>query len=197
MEQILGRLFTIIVAALFVNNFVLARFLGLCSFIGISTRTDVAIGMSMALTFVVTFSSAITWPINHFLLVPFHLEYLNIITFILVVASSVQFTEMFIKKFNQALYKALGIYLPLITVNCIVLFVTLLNVQSRLSFLESVVQGFSAGVGYSLALFLMSCIRERLETAPVPRSLKGAPLAFIIAGLMSLAFLGFAGLMVE
>jgi len=151
----------------------------------------------MALTFVVTFSSAITWPINHFLLVPFHLEYLNIITFILVVASSVQFTEMFIKKFNQALYKALGIYLPLITVNCIVLFVTLLNVQSRLSFLESVVQGFSAGVGYSLALFLMSCIRERLETAPVPRSLKGAPLAFIIAGLMSLAFLGFAGLMVE
>ncbi len=197
MEINFVRLIGIVIASIFVNNFVLARFLGLCSFIGISKKLDVAVGMGVSMTFVVTMSSIITWPIYHFLLVPYKLEYLNIISFILVIACFVQLVEMFLKKFNPGLYKALGIYLPLITVNCVVLFVTLLNAQNNLSFIESSVQGFSSGVGYAMALILMTSIRERLEMAPIPKSLSGAPIAFIIAGLMSLAFLGFSGLKIE
>ena len=188
------RIFGIIISAIFVNNFVLSRFLGLCPFIGISKKLDVAIGMGFSMTFVVTMSSIITWPVYHFILVPFNLEYLNIISFILIIACFVQLVEIFVRKFNPVLYKALGIYLPLITCNCVVLFVTLLNAQGELNFIESVIQGFSAGIGFALALILITSIREKLETAKIPESLKGAPMAFIIAGLMSLAFLGFSGL---
>lgn len=188
------KIFAIIISAVFVNNFVLSRFLGLCPFIGISKKLDVAVGMGISMTFVVTMSSIITWPFYHYVLVPFNLEYLNIISFILIIACFVQLVEIFVRKFNPMLYKALGIYLPLITCNCVVLFVTLLNVQANLNFIESVIQGFSAGVGFALALVLMTSIREKLEMAKIPEPLKGAPMAFIIAGLMSLAFLGFSGL---
>ncbi|MBI4846446.1 MAG: RnfABCDGE type electron transport complex subunit A [Candidatus Omnitrophica bacterium] len=192
-----ARLIGIVIASVFVNNYVFSRFLGLCSFIGISKKLEVAIGMGISMTFVVTMSSIITWPVYHFILVKYHLEYLNIITFILIIACFVQLVEIFVCKFNQALYKALGIYLPLITCNCVVLFVTLLNTQNETSFLESIVQGFSAGVGYALALILITSIRERLELAPIPKNLKGVPIAFMIAGLMAFAFLGFSGLTLE
>ncbi|MCM8813607.1 MAG: electron transport complex subunit RsxA, partial [Candidatus Omnitrophica bacterium] len=145
-------------------------------------------------TFVTTMSCAITWPVYHFLLVPFHLEYLNILAFILIIACFVQLVEMYVKKNNKQLYKALGIYLPLITCNCVVLFVALLNIETQLNFIESSLQGFSAGAGFSLALILLTSIRERLELVPLPPAVRGAPLAFILAGLMSLAFLGFSGL---
>ncbi len=194
MEINFVRIFGIIISAVFVNNFVLSRFLGLCPFIGVSKKLDVAVGMGISMTFVVTMSSIITWPIYHFILIPFNLEYLNIISFILIIACFVQLVEIFVHRFNQALYKALGIYLPLITCNCVVLFVTLLNVQGQLNFIESVIQGFSAGVGFALALVLMTSIRVKLEMANIPGLLKGAPMVFIIAGLMSLAFLGFSGL---
>jgi len=196
MEINFARIFAIVISAVFVNNFVLARFLGLCPFIGISRKLDVALGMGVSMTFVVTMSSVITWPIYHFILVPYKLEYLSIISFILIIACFVQLVEIFVRKFNPMLYKALGIYLPLITCNCVVLFVTLLNAQDKLNFIESLVQGFSAGIGFALALVLMTSIRERLETADIPRHLKGAPIVFIIAGLMSLAFSGFSGLTV-
>ncbi len=188
------KIFGIIVSAIFVNNFVLSRFLGLCPFVGISKKLDIAVGMGISMTFVVTMSSIITWPIYNFVLVPFGLEYLNIISFILIIACFVQLVEIFVRKFNPILYKALGIYLPLITCNCVVLFVTLLNVQGKLNFIESVIQGFSAGLGFALALILMTSIRVKLEMAKIPAPFKGAPIAFIIAGLMSLAFLGFSGL---
>ena len=191
------RIIAIVISSIFVNNFVLARFLGLCPFIGVSHKLDVAVGMSISMTFVVTMSSLITWPIYHYILVPYNLEYLNIISFILIIACFVQLVEVFVKKFNPILYKALGIYLPLITCNCAVLFVTLLNAQNGLSFLESIVQGFSAGIGFGLAMILMTSIRERLETANIPLAFRGLPIVFIIAGLMSLAFLGFSGLIVE
>ncbi|MFH1062635.1 MAG: RnfABCDGE type electron transport complex subunit A [Candidatus Omnitrophota bacterium] len=193
----LARIFGIVISAVFVNNFVLSRFLGCCPFIGISKKLDIALGMGISMTFVVTMSCLITWPFYHYILVPYHLEYLNIISFILIIACFVQLVEIFVHKFNPILYKALGIYLPLITCNCVVLFVTLLNIQNQLTYLESIVQGFSAGLGFGLALVLMTSIRERLEMAKIPACLNGAPIAFIIAGLMSLAFLGFSGLIVE
>lgn len=188
------RLVFLFLSAILVNNFVLSRFLGLCSFIGVSRKTEVALGMGAAVIFVITIASIITWPVYNFVLVPAHLEFLNILTFILVIASFVQLVEMFIKKFYPPLYKSLGIYLPLITVNCIVLFVALLNVQQELTFVESVFQSIGAGVGYALAIVLLTTIRERLELVDIPESLKGAPIAFIIAGLMALAFQGFQGL---
>ncbi|MBU1042948.1 MAG: RnfABCDGE type electron transport complex subunit A [Candidatus Omnitrophica bacterium] len=197
MDINLARIFGIVISAVFVNNFVLSRFLGICPFIGISKKLDIALGMGISMTFVVTMSSLITWPFYHYILVPYHLEYLNIISFILIIACFVQLVEIFVRKFNPILYKALGIYLPLITCNCVVLFVTLLNIQNQLTYLESIVQGFSAGLGFGMALILMTSIRERLEMAKIPSCLNGAPIAFIIAGLMSLAFLGFSGLIVE
>ncbi|MCP4650000.1 MAG: electron transport complex subunit RsxA [PVC group bacterium] len=191
------RIIALVISAIFVNNFVLARFLGLCPFVGVSQKLDVAVGMGISMTFVVTMSSIITWPIYHYILVPYNLEYLNIISFILIIACFVQLVEIFVRKFNPILYKALGIYLPLITCNCAVLFVTLLNAQNNLNFIESIIHGFSAGVGFALALILMTSIRERLETADIPKAFRGVPIVFIIAGLMSLAFLGFSGLIVE
>ena len=192
---------TIIISTVFINNFILSRFLGLFSFIGISKETGPSVSMGVAVTFVTTMASIITWLIYNFILLPFNLEYLRTISFILVIASFVQFTEIVIQKKSPALYRVFGIYLPLITVNCAVFGVAVLNTDVFFfggravagSFLKSVLQGFGAGAGYTLAMFLMSGIRERLEFADVPRAFKDVPITFIIASLMSLAFLGFSG----
>lgn len=192
---------TILISTIFVNNFILSRFLGLCPFIGVSKHSGPAVSMGIAVTFVTTMASTITWCIYNFVLVPYHLEYLRTISFILVIASFVQFTEIVVQKKFPILYKAFGVYLALITVNCAVLGVAVLNTdmfffQGRAvvdSFLKSVVQGFGAGAGFTLAMFIMSGIRERLEYAEVPRPLRDAPITFIIASLLSLAFLGFSG----
>jgi len=193
------KLLFISISTVFVNNFVLMRFLGLCPYIGVSRKLDSALGMGMAVIFVMSMASCITYLIQYYLLVPLHLEYLQTIAFILTIASLVQFLEMAIAKFAPALYKALGVFLPLITTNCAVLGVAILNVQSTwqdgtpFNFIESVLQGFFAGIGFSLVLLLMAGIREKLDYAAVPESLKGMPIAFIVAGCMALAFLGFAG----
>ncbi len=197
----LSSYITIIISTVFINNFILSRFLGLCSFIGVSKNTGPALSMGVAVTFVTTMASIISWLVYYFILAPYHLEYLRTISFILVIASFVQFTEIVIQKRSPALYKIFGIYLPLITVNCAVFGVAILNTDVFFlggravagSFLKSTLQGFGAGLGYTLAMFLMSTIRERLEYADVPRSLKDIPITFIIASLMSMAFLGFSG----
>lgn len=192
---------TIIISTVFINNFILSRFLGLCSFIGVSKNIGPAVSMGVAVTFVTTMASMITWLIYNFILVPYQLEYLRTISFILVIASFVQFTEIVVQKRAPAMYKIFGIYLPLITVNCAVFGVAVLNTDVFFlhghavagSFPKAVLQGFGAGAGYTLAMFLMSGIRERLEYADVPRALKDVPITFIIASLMSMAFLGFSG----
>lgn len=192
---------TILISTIFINNFILSRFLGLCSFIGVSKHTGPAVSMGIAVTFVTTMASFISWLIYYFVLLPYHLEYLRTISFILVIASFVQFTEIVIQKKFPPLYKIFGIYLPLITVNCAVFGVAVLNTDMFFlhgkalpgSFLKSLVQGFGAGVGYTVAMFIMSGIRERLEFAEVPQCLKDAPITFIIASLISMAFLGFSG----
>jgi len=184
----------IFLAALTTNNFVLTYFLGICPFLGVSSRLDTAVGMGMAVTFVMTLTVAITWPLYHLLLVPHDLTYLEIVSFILVIASLVQFLEMYFHKFLPQLYHALGIYLPLITTNCAILGVALFMVIRNYGFLKSIVFAFSSGLGFSLALVLMAGIREELELAPLPESLKGAPITLILAGLLSLAFMGFSGL---
>ncbi|MBN1898588.1 MAG: electron transport complex subunit RsxA [Spirochaetes bacterium] len=187
----------IIVSAAFINNFVLSRFLGLCPFIGVSKRLDSALGMGMAVIFVLTFASVITYMIHRFLLLPYHLEFLKTISFILVIATLVQFVEMVIHKTAPTLYESLGIYLPLITTNCAVLGAALLNINENYNLLESALNGFGAGVGFTVALILMASIREKLELARVPRSFKGAPITFIIAGILSLIFLCFKGIIAE
>jgi electron transport complex protein RnfA len=196
-----GQFLTIFISAVFIFNVILSRFLGLCSFIAISKETKPALAMSLAVMFVTTMSSIITWLIYRFLLVPFRLEYLRTISFILVIATFVQFVEMVIRKTSPALYRFFGIYLPLITVNCAVLGVAVLNVDMFFvngkavagSFWYSAFQGVCVGLGYTLAMLLMSGIRERLELCTVPKCLKDFPLGFIIASIMSLAFLGFNG----
>ncbi len=196
-----SKFLMLIISAVFINNFILSKFLGLCSFIGVSTRTRPAVSMGAAVTFVTTMASIISWLVYRYILMPYNLTYLRTISFILVIASFVQLVEIFVKKTSPALFKAFGIYLPLITVNCAVLGVAVLNSEMFFldghaapgGFLMSVVQGFAAGAGYTLAMFLMSGIRERLELLDLPESLRGVPITFIIAGLMSLAFLGFAG----
>ena len=193
----MGRLLAIAIGAILINNFVLARFLGLCSFIAISQRLETAVGMGLSVIFVTTMASLIIWPIYHLVLVPLQIEFLYIVTFILVIAGFVQLTEMVVRKINIVLYRSLGIYLPLITCNCMVLAVAFLNVKKIYSLGESVLHGIAAGMGYTLALILMTAIRERLELADSPPSLAGNPLAFIVAGLLSLAFVGFSGLAVE
>lgn len=204
-------LFVISIGAIFVSNFVLSRFLGLCPFIGVSKQLDSALGMGMAVIFVMSMASVVTWSIYTFFLAPTQanvlyklfmhsngappdLTYLRTISFILVIATLVQFVEMVIQKLSPGLYRSLGIYLPLITTNCAVLGVSLLNIDSNYSFIESLVNGFMSGVGFTLALVLMAGLREKIELANVPAAMKGAPIAFIMAGLMSLAFFGFAGL---
>jgi len=192
---------TIFISTVFVNNFILSRFLGLCPFIGVSKQIKPALSMGIAVTFVTTMAALITWPIYNFILIPYGLEYLRTIVFILVIASFVQFVEIVIQKKTPSLYKAFGIYLALITTNCAVLGVTVLNTDTFFvsgaavagSFIKSVVQGFGAGAGFTLAMILMAGIRERLEFADVPGCFKDIPITFIVASLMSLAFLGFSG----
>ena len=196
-----AQFMAIFISAVFINNVILSRFLGLCSFIAISKQTRPAFAMSMAVMFVVTMSSIITWFIYRFLLVPFNMAYLRTISFILVIATFVQLVEMIIKKTTPALYRAFGIYLPLITVNCAVLGVAVLNsdmffINNKAvagSFPFSVFQGVCVGLGYTLAMLLMSGIRERLDFCNVPKALKDFPLAFIIASIMGMAFMGFNG----
>lgn len=191
--------FTILISTVFINNYVLSQMLGLCPFIGVSKKLDSALGMGFAVIFVMTLASIMTYIIYKYLLVPFEITYLRTIAFILVIASIVQLVEMAIHKLSPVLYNALGIFLPLITTNCAVLGVAVLNIESGftssdLGLLKSIVQGFGAGVGFTLALLLMAGIRERLETADIPQNLRGMPITFIIAGLLSLAFMGFSGM---
>ena len=188
------NLFLLVISGVFVNNFILSKFLGLCPFFGVSKKTSSAIGMGLAVIFVLGLAAAVTWAIYALLLVHLHIEYLNIITFILTIAALVQFVELFLKRYNQILYKSLGIYLPLITTNCIVLGVALLNVRESYNFIEGFVFALAAGVGFTLALILMSGIRERLELSNVPKSMQGLPIAFIVAASMALAFLAFSGM---
>ena len=177
-----------------VNNFVLVKFLGLCPFLGVSSKIETAVGMSFATTFVLTLTAALSYIVNIYLLLPLDLMYLQTLSFILVIAVVVQFTEMVIRKNSPTLYRLLGIFLPLITTNCAILGLTLLNVNKNHDFVESIIYGFSAGVGFSLVLILFSSIRERLATSDVPLPFQGASIAMITAGLMALAFMGFTGL---
>ncbi len=197
----IGHYFAIIIGAIFINNFVLSKFLGICPYLGVSKKLDSAIGMGFAVIFVMSLASAITWVIYTFLLDPetnifggTDLRYLRTIAFIIIIASLVQFVEMVIQKTSPVLYNALGIFLPLITTNCAVLGVAVLNINEALNFIESLIQGFSAGIGFTLALVLMAGLREKLEMSNVPKPLRGLPIAFIMASLMSLAFMGFSGL---
>jgi len=187
-------LFLIIIGTVFVNNFVLARFLGLCPFMGVSKRIETATGMGMAVVFVMTVAASVTWNIQNYLLVPFKLEYLQTIMFILVIASLVQLVEMFVRKVSPTLYQSLGIFLPLITTNCAVLGVALLTVQKGLGFFHTLVFAFGSSLGFTLALVLMAGIREVGEMADVPKPFRGTALAFVTAGLLSLAFMGFSGM---
>ncbi len=184
----------ILVSTVLVNNFVLVKFLGLCPFMGVSRKLETAVGMSLATTFVLTLSSVCSYLANEYLLAPLGLEYLRTITFILVIAVVVQFTEMVVHKTSPLLYQVLGIFLPLITTNCAVLGVALLNVQEKHSFLQSAFYGFGAAVGFSLVMILFAAMRERIAVADVPVAFKGSAIALITAGLMSLAFMGFSGL---
>ncbi len=184
----------ILVSTVLVNNFVLVKFLGLCPFMGVSRKQETAIGMSLATTFVLTLSSISSYLVNEYLLVPLGLEYLRTISFILVIAAVVQFTEMVVHKTSPLLYQLLGIFLPLITTNCAVLGVALLNTQEKHGFLESAIYGFGAAVGFSVVLILFAAIRERIAVADVPEVFRGNAIALITAGLMSLAFMGFSGL---
>ena len=192
--EFIGKIFALAIAAIFVQNFVLARFLGLCPYIGVSKKLDSAMGMGMAVIFVMTMASTFTWLIQTYLLIPLKLEFLQTIAFILTIASLVQLVEMVIQKTAPALYKALGVFLPLITTNCAVLGVAILNINENLNFLGAILNGLFAGLGFTLVLALMAGIRERLDKAEVPVSMKGMPIAMVMAGLMALAFLGFAGL---
>ncbi|MEN8129406.1 MAG: electron transport complex subunit RsxA [Pseudomonadota bacterium] len=184
----------ILVSTVLVNNFVLVKFLGLCPFMGVSRKLETATGMALATTFVLTLSSVTSYLVNEYLLEPLGIEYLRTIAFILVIAAVVQFTEMVVHKTSPLLYNVLGIFLPLITTNCAVLGVALLNIQESHNFIESTLYGFGAAVGFSVVLILFSAMRERLALADVPEPFKGNAIAMITAGLMSLAFMGFSGL---
>jgi len=193
MENVVDIL-VILVSTIFVTNFVLARFLGICPFLGVSARIETSIGMGMAVIFVMTLAAMSSWLIERFVLVPFDLLYLRTIVFILIIATLVQFVEMVIKKTSPALYNALGIFLPLITTNCAVLGVALLVVQKEMDFFQMLFFAVGASIGFTLALLLMAGIREQIAYARIPTVLQGTPISLVIAGLMSLAFLGFAGL---
>lgn len=191
----LANLFIIAITAILVNNIVLSKFLGLCPFLGVSKQLDSAVGMGMAVIFVMTMASAITQIIYNYVLIPLNLAWLETIAFIIVIASFVQLVEIVIQRISPPLYETLGIFLPLITTNCAILGVAEINTMKQgYSFIQSIVSGFATGIGFTLALVLMAGIREKLEYAKVPKSLQGLPIAFIVAGLMSLAFLGFSGL---
>lgn len=190
----MGELFTLFLGAAIINNIILTRFLGMCPFLGVSKKSDSALGMGAAVTFVIVVSSIVTYFLYHNVLVVFGLEYMDLITFILVIASFVQLVEMIIKKFSPALYKSLGIFLPLITTNCAVLGVALDNIANGYGFVEMVTYSAAVSVGFTLVLYIFSTIRERLDIADTPKSFVGNPIALIVAGLMALAFSGLAGL---
>lgn len=189
-----ASIFVILVSSILVNNFVLNRFLGICPFLGVSKQVETAFGMGMAVTFVMTLAGMITYMVQYYMLIPLHLEFLQIVAFILVIASLVQFVEIVLQKVSPSLYQALGVFLPLITTNCAVLGLALLNIQLKMNLFQTIVHSFGGAVGFSLAIVLFAGIRERLEIANVPLPFKGFPIALITAGLMSIAFMGFAGL---
>ena len=193
MDQIF-ELLAITLGAVLANNFIFSQFLGICPFLGVSKKVDTAIGMGLAVTFVMGLASAVCFLVNNFILIPLDLGYMQTVAFILVIASLVQFIEMFLQKAMPSLYTALGVYLPLITTNCAVLGVVLLNVQSNYNFISSVVYGVTGGIGFMVAIVLFASIRERLVFAEYPKSFEGFPIALITAGLMALAFMGFSGL---
>ena len=188
------HLLTILITAIFLENFVLNQILGICPFIGVSNKMVSAIGMGLAVTFVMLLAGFSTWCVNQYLLIPLQLEYLQTIAFILIIASLVQFIEMVIKKTAPNLYQALGVFLPLITTNCAVLGVSLLNIKKGYGLLETTFNSLGGGLGFFLALVIMASIRERLELAELPEAMKGAPIALITAGLLATAFMGFSGL---
>lgn len=185
---------SILLAGILTNNMVLSKFLGICPFLGVSKKTGTAFSMSVAVTFVMVIATAVTWPIYTFLLKPYDLTYLETIVFILVIAAIVQFIEIVLKKYIKPVYNALGIYLPLITTNCAVLGITMLNITNELNFIQSIVNALGAGLGFMLAMLLFAGVRERLETADIPEFLKGLPITLIAAAIVSLSFLGFAGI---
>ena len=191
--QTFAALVALSLNAILIENFIFSKFLGICPFLGASKQTNTAVGMGLAVIFTMTLASALTYVVYRFILVPAELEYLKTIAFIIVIASLVQFIEMFLQKSLPALYSALGIYLPLITTNCAVLGVALLNITNEYNFLFSVVYGFMAGVGFLLAIVLLSLVRERIEYCDIPEPFRGFPIALIASGLLSIAFMGFSG----
>ncbi len=188
-----SKIFLILLSSIFINNFVLSRFLGICPFLGVSKKVSTAAGMGAAVTFVIAMASVFTYLVHYFILVPLNIEYMQTIAFILVIAALVQFVEMVIQKTSPSLYKALGVYLPLITTNCAVLGVAILNIQEKYDLLETLINGIGGSLGFALAIILFAGIRERLELSDIPEALKGFPIALFAAGLMSVAFLGFQG----
>ncbi len=186
--------FIIVISAVLINNIVLSQFLGICPFLGVSKKLSAALGMGAAVTFVLVLAGLFTWIVQIYILNPFNIAYMRTIAFILIIGALVQFVEMIIRKYSPGLYKALGIYLPLITTNCAVLGVAILNIQKDFSLVKTLVHSVSHAVGFSLALILMAGIRERLESADIPKCMEGVPISLVTASLMSIAFLGFSGL---
>lgn len=193
-SKVMTEFGVILLSAVLVNNYVLTKFLGVCPFLGVSSKLETAIGMSFAVMFVMTLASTASWIIQQLILIPLDIVYLQTVFFILIIASLVQFVEMVMHKTSPVLYQGLGIFLPLITTNCAVLGVAILNVQQDYSFFASVLYGFGAAIGFGLVLVLFAGLRERLEAAPMPEVFKGSPMTLITAGMMALAFMGFAGL---
>ena len=191
----IGEILSLAIAAILVNNYILVQFLGCCSFFGVSKKTETAVGMGMAVIFVMALASAVSWAVWYFILLPLGLEYMQTVAFILVIATLVQFVEMFMKKSMPALYQALGIFLPLITTNCAVLGAAITNIDNGYSFIGSVVYGVAAGIGYTLAIVIFASIRERLDaTANPPRCFDGFPIQLVAAALLAMSFMGFSGL---
>ena len=188
------QLILIFISASLINNFVLTYFLGICPFVGVSNKTENAVNMGMATTFVMTLTAAVTWPIYHYVLIRFNVPFLEYVAFIIAIATLVQLVEMYVRKSSPALYRALGIFLPLITTNCAVLGLALFMVLREYNYMESIIFGFGTGVGFTLAIVMMSGIREELEFADIPKPFQGVSITFIVAGMMALAFMGFAGL---
>lgn len=193
MELDFSHILTLAVGAIFINNFVLARFLGLCPFIGVSKEIEPSVGMALAVTFVMTLAGTVTYFVQR-LLERFGIPFMQVVAFIVVIAALVQFVEMFLQKAYPPIYSALGVYLPLITTNCAILGVAVLNVQETHNLFDTVLFSFTAAIGFGLALLLMAGIRERLDLAPVPRSFRGAPIAFVVAALLAISFMGFSGM---
>ncbi|HHY83537.1 MAG TPA: electron transport complex subunit RsxA [Clostridiales bacterium] len=192
--EYVSKIFLILLSSILVNNFIMSRFLGICPFLGVSKRVSTAVGMGAAVTFVIAMASLITYLAHYFILVPLKIEYMQTLAFILIIAALVQFVEMVIQKTSPSLYQALGVYLPLITTNCAVLGVAILNIEEKYDLLQTLVNGIGGALGFTLAIVLFAGIRERLESADIPEPFKGFPIAMITAGLMSVAFLGFQGL---